>query len=256
MRLGPALAARVGGVLTLLVAWQLAATLGLINSVVLPGPVTVISESSRLLTADQLLSNIGASIKRAYLGFLVGAGVGATLGIAAGWYPWVGRFARVPIELLRPVPPLAWIPIAIVWFGLGDGSKVFVIALGSFFPMVTNAYKGMVTIEPLLLRAGQALGLRGRRLLVRVAMPAIVPDLATGARVGWALSFASLVAAEFLAADSGLGFLILNARRQGQFAVIILGIVLIGVLALLTEQIFRRLAFGRHLRWQAEGVSR
>ncbi len=144
--------------------------------------------------------------------------------------------ARPLIELLRPIPPLAWIPLAIIWFGLGEPSKFFIIFLGAFFPVVTAAYQGITNVDPVLIRAAQSFGLRGVPLLVRVAIPAASPDLATGIRIGWGLSFGVLVAAELIAADRGLGYMIMNERNTGgSVSVIIVGILLIGALNLLTD---------------------
>jgi len=125
--------------------------------------------------------------------------------------------------------------MAIVWFGLGESSKVFVIFLGAFFPILTNAYKGITGIDPVLIRAAQTMDQRGLRLLVKVVLPAAMPDIATGLRVGWGLSFGVLVAAELIAASSGMGFMIMNARQFGEVGVIIFGILLIGACNLATD---------------------
>jgi ABC-type nitrate/sulfonate/bicarbonate transport system permease component len=136
---------------------------------------------------------------------------------------------------LRPIPPLAWIPIAIVWFGLGEPSKVFVIFLGAFFPVWTNTYRGMTAIDPMLFRAAQTMDQRGLALLFKVAVPAASPDIATGLRVGWGLSFGVLVAAELIAAERGMGFMIMQARQLGEIGIVIFGIILIGVTNLATD---------------------
>jgi len=126
---------------------------------------------------------------------------------------------------------------------------VFVIFLGAFFPVLTNAYRGMISIDPDILRAAQVLELKGWRLLLRVALPAALPDIATGVRVGWSLSFGTMVAAELIAADSGLGFMIMNARELGQLTVVIYGIILIGTLNLVTDFLIREFIFKRRLNW-------
>ena len=155
--------------------------------------------------------------------------------VAAGWYPWIGRITRPIVDLLRPIPPLAWIPIAIVWFGLGERSKWFVIFLGAFFPIFTNAYRGMIAIPPVLLRAARTMDVDGVALLAKVALPAALPDIATGLRVGFGLSFGILVAAELIAADRGMGFLVMQSRQIGELGVAVFGILLIGVVSLLSD---------------------
>lgn len=237
------------GVLLLLILWQAVATLQLINPAIFPGPLKVARDALTYVPLDRLMQHIWSSLLRIVQGFLIGGILGVAIGVASGWYRWLGSMVRAPIELLRPIPPLAWIPLALIWFGLGESSKVFIISLGAFFPVVTNTYKGMVGIDPDLLRVAQTLGLKGWWLLWRVAVPAALPDIAIGVRVGWSLSFGALVAAEILAADQGLGFMIMNARELGQIGVIIYGIIIIGVLNLITDYLIRELIFKRQLKW-------
>lgn len=248
-RFGRHLWASWAGVIAVLAAWQLVAILQVFNPRVFPGPLQVLNAALTRVPLADLLGHIQASLTRVALGFALGAALGITIGIASGWYRWLGKIVWAPIEVLRPIPPLAWIPLALIWFGLGERSKVFIIFLGAFFPVVTNTFKGMVTIDPLLIRAAQTMGLRGPRLLARVAIPASLPDIATGIRVGWSLSFGSLVAAEILAAQQGLGFMIMYARELGEISIIVYGIILIGLLNLLTDFLINEFILKRQLRW-------
>ena len=122
--------------------------------------------------------------------------------------------------------------MAIIWFGLGEPSKWFVIFLGAFFPIFTNAHRGMTTIEPVILRAARTMDVQGPELLWRVAVPAALPDIATGMRVGLGLAFGILVAAELIAADRGIGFMVMQSRETGQMGVAIFGVILIGFISL------------------------
>ncbi len=237
------------GVVAVLAVWQAVSTFRVINPVVFPGPVDVVWAALTLAPPERVLVHVRSSLVRIVWGFVLGAGLGVLIGVASGWSRRLGHVLRAPIELLRPIPPLAWIPMAIIWFGLGESSKVFIIFLGAFFPIVTNAHKGMIGIDPDLFRAAQTLGVRGWRLLLRVALPAVLPDIATGVRIGWSLSFGALVAAELIAADRGLGFMIMNARELGQISVIMYGIIVIGALNLLTDWLIREALFRRRLRW-------
>lgn len=224
------------GTLATIALWEAAARSGLISPSVFPSPSLAIAAATERLTASQLGENLSWSLFRVFSGFLIGALAGVVVGILAGWYRRFGMVVGPFIELLRPIPPLAWIPLAIIWFGLGEPSKFFIIFLGAFFPVVTAAYQGMRGIDPVLLRAGQTMGLSGVPLLLRVAIPAAAPDLATGLRIGWGLSFGVLVAAELIAADRGLGYMIINERNTGgSVGVIIVGILLIGALNLITD---------------------
>ena len=173
------------GVIVVLLVWQIVNTLQIVNPGIFPGPLQVVDTALNRFPASEVLEHVRASVQRVMLGFLIGGGLGVALGVASGWYRLLGKLLWGPIEILRPVPPLAWIPIALIWFGLGEESKVFIISLGAFFPVVTSAYKGMSTIDPLMFRAAQSLGVRGPALLLKVAIPAALPDIAVGIRVGW-----------------------------------------------------------------------
>jgi ABC-type nitrate/sulfonate/bicarbonate transport system permease component len=235
----------------ILVAWELVARSGAVSPSVFPPPSTAVVDGLRRVTLTGLAEHVWTSLVRIAWGFAAGAALGIAIAVAGSWYRLAGNLLRPLMELLRPIPPLAWIPIAIVWFGLDEASKVFVIFLGAFFPVLTNTWKGMASIDPTLLRAGQTMGLAGPELLFRVALPAAAPDIATGLRVGWGLSFGVLVAAELIAADSGLGYMIMNARQLGEVEVIILGILVIGLANLATDWTLAR-ALNRWLgRWHA-----
>ena len=225
----------IAGVLLVLGAWELVARSGVVSQSVFPTPSHALVVGLRKVPLADLGSHAWISLQRIVLGFTAGALLGIAIAIAGGWYRTFGNLMRPVVELLRPIPPLAWIPMAIVWFGLGEPSKVFVIFLGAFFPVLTNTWKGMANIDPTLLRAGQTMGLSGPELLWKVAIPATLPDIATGLRIGWGLAFGVLVAAELIAAESGLGYMIMNARQLGEVEVIILGILVIGAANLATD---------------------
>jgi ABC-type nitrate/sulfonate/bicarbonate transport system permease component len=239
------------GVAVLLAAWEGAARSGTVSPAVFPAPSAAVAGTLARLPPAEIGANVLISLTRIVEGFALGAALGIAVAVAAGWYRTLGNLLRPVIELLRPIPPLAWIPMAIVWFGLGESSKVFVIFLGAFFPVLTNAWKGIAGIDPVLIRAAQTMDQRGLRLLARVVLPAAMPDIATGLRVGWGLSFGVLVAAELIAASSGMGFMIMNARQFGEVGVIIFGILLIGACNLATDWLLAA-AIRRWLgRWHA-----
>lgn len=240
----------VAGTLAFLAAWELAARAGP-ASALFPPPSRAIAEALTKLSLATIGGHVAVSLRRIAAGFTAGAALGIAIAIAAGWYRTFGNFVRPVIELLRPIPPLAWIPMAIVWFGLGEASKVFVIFLGAFFPVLTNAYRGITSVDPTLVRAAQTMDVSGIVLLTRVILPAALPDIAIGLRVGWGLSFGVLVAAELIAADTGMGFMIMNARQTADVGVIIFGILLIGLAALATDWVLG-VAIRRSVgRWQA-----
>ena len=224
------------GACAVVAVWEICARSGAIDPRVFPSPLLAIQDTAGRMSAGEIIEHLGWSLFRVFSGFILGAVTGTIIGIAAGWYRLFGLITRPLIELLRPIPPLAWIPLAIIWFGLGEPSKFFIIFLGAFFPVVTSAYQGVTSIDPTMLRAAQTFGLKGMSLLWRVALPAASPDLATGIRIGWGLSFGVLVAAELIAADRGLGYMIINERNTGgAVSVIVVGILLIGFLNLITD---------------------
>jgi len=237
------------GILITLGAWELVARSGIVSQSVFPAPFHALAVGLRRVPLADLGGHVWISLQRIVLGFAAGALLGVVLAIAGGWYRTLGNLVRPVTELLRPIPPLAWIPMAIVWFGLGEPSKVFVIFLGAFFPVLTNTWKGMANIDPTLLRAGQTMGLSGPQLLLQVAIPATLPDIATGLRIGWGLAFGVLVAAELIAAESGLGYMIMNARQLGEVEVIILGILVIGAANLVTDSLLAKVL----ARWLDRG---
>jgi len=230
------LAGAIGAMLVLLL-WEASARLVWRDAQVLPAPTQAIAAASDHLSAGEIALHIGASMGRILSGFAIAAVLGIALGIAAGWYRGLARIVRPLVDLLRPIPPLAWIPIAIVWFGLGEPSKVFVIVLGAFFPIFTNAWRGMASIPPVLLAAARTMDVDGPALLFKVAVPAALPDIATGLRVGFGLSFGILVAAELIAAERGMGYLVMHSRQLGQLGVAVFAILLIGVVTLVADRL-------------------
>lgn len=223
------------GAAAVVVAWEAVARSGYVSPAIFPAPSAAIVGALTRLPPGEILGSVAISLLRIVEGFALGATLGIALALASGWYRIFGNLVRPLVEVLRPIPPLAWIPMAIVWFGLGEPSKVFVIFLGAFFPVLTNAYRGVTGVDPVLIRAAQTMDIGGLRLLVKVVIPAAMPDIATGLRVGWGLSFGVLVAAELIAAESGMGFMIMNARQFGDVGVIVFGILLIGACNLATD---------------------
>jgi len=224
------------GVVLFLGLWEAAARFGWRNPGIMPAPSQAIFVALSTIPLLTLVEHVATSLWRILAGFSLGASAGIALGIAAGWYRPVALVSRPFIEALRPIPPLAWIPIAIVWFGIGEPSKIFVIFLGTFFPVFSSAARGMASIQPAILRAARTMDVDGLRLLAKVAVPAAMPDIATGLRIGFGLGFGVLVAAELIAAERGMGHLVMEARQLGQLGISIFGIFLIGLVNLVADQ--------------------
>lgn len=216
-------------------------------AVLLPPPTEVLKAGWELLLSGELLTHLGASLKRELIAFGF-ALVAIPLGIAMGWWRTLHDMVDPVVELLRPIPPIAWIPLSILWFGVGDLQNQFIIFLGIFFPILINTIIGVKNIEPNLLRAARCLGANEWRMLYRVVLPAVVPQLMTGIRVGFGVGWMALVAAELVGATSGLGFLINDARSLLRTDIIILGMLVIGMAGFCIDLLIRRLS-KRMLPW-------
>jgi NitT/TauT family transport system permease protein/taurine transport system permease protein len=210
-------------------------------AVLLPPPSEVLKAGWELLLSGELLLHLGASLRRELIAFSY-ALVAIPLGIAMGWWRRVHDMVDPVVELLRPIPPIAWIPLSILWFGVGDLQNQFIIFLGIFFPILVNTIIGVKNIDPNLIRAARCLGANEWRMLRRVVLPAVLPQLMTGIRVGFGVGWMALVAAELVGATTGLGFLINDARSLLRTDIIILGMLVIGLAGFAIDLLIRRLS--------------
>jgi NitT/TauT family transport system permease protein len=228
-RLGPALF-----ILALLVVWHIA--IGLQENSLLPGPLQVAAGLWELASSGQLLRYAVASLFRVTWGFLGAALLAIPIGLAFGWYRRMDLAFNPFIQILRPISPLAWIPIAILWFGVGDISAIFLIFLASFLPLAVTAINAVASIPEVYINAGRNFGLRHRQVVFSVLYPAVMPQLIIGLRITLGVAWLVVVAAEMIAVNSGLGFLIIDARNTGnRYDLVVAGMVMIGVIGLLLD---------------------
>src|SRR3984893_5862735 len=210
--------------------------------VMMPPPTAVVSAAVDLFQRGVLFTHIFDSLYRVLLAVGAATLLGVPLGLAMGWSSRF-RIAVDPLlEFIRPIPPLAWIPLSILWFGIGDTQIVYIIFLAAFFPIVLNSMAGARDAETYPVRAGLSLGARPRELFTTVVLPGALPNIFTGVRVGLGIGWMALVAGEVVAAPSGLGYMINNARTLFRSDYILLGMVLIGVLGLVLDFIMRKAA--------------
>jgi len=211
------LALRIAAVVAFFVLWSVLSgavmLLKLFNPIFLPGPWLVIGAVVELAVKGQLWIHLAATLERVAIGFGIGAALGVALGLAAGHITVVRNVVEPVVEMLRPIPPLAMLPMFIVWVGIGEASKIGFITYATFFPIFLTTVTGVRQIDPLLLRAARSLGARGLPLFTRVILPAALPDILTGLRLGVALAFFVIVISEFIGAEHGLGFLINDGRN-------------------------------------------
>jgi ABC-type nitrate/sulfonate/bicarbonate transport system permease component len=210
--------------------------------VMLPPPTAVFSAAMDLIGRGVLMTHIVDSLYRVLLAVGAATAIGVPLGLAMGWFPRFRSAVDPLLEFIRPIPPLAWIPLSILWFGIGDAQIVYIIFLAAFFPIVLNSMAGARDADTYLVRAGLSLGARPRELFTTVVLPGALPNIFTGVRIGLGIGWMALVAGELVAAPSGLGYMINNARTLFRSDYILLGMVLIGVLGLVLDFIMRKAA--------------
>ncbi|HEX4611278.1 MAG TPA: aliphatic sulfonate ABC transporter permease SsuC [Urbifossiella sp.] len=214
----------------LLVAWQAAGDVGTLSARVLPTPAAVARAGVRLAESGELWRHLGASFGRAAAGFLIGGGLGLVLGVLTG----VSRTAEAAIDgtvqMLRTVPHLALIPLVILWFGVGEAAKVFLVALGVLFPVYLNTHHGVRSVDPGLVEMGRVYGLDRWGLFRRVLLPGAMPSVLVGVRYALGVMWLTLIVAETIAATSGIGYLAMNAREFLRTDVVVLSILLYALL--------------------------
>lgn len=221
--------------------WEVVA-LVLAKPFILPTPVSVgIAFKELLLSpgpteirwAGEMLGNTLVSLIRVLAGFGIAAVSGILIGIAIGWWKPLGTLTQPIIGLMRPIPPLAWIPLAMLWFGLGFRPAIFLIWLGSFFPILSNTVLGLESTSRTLLEVAQTLGAKQRHLLLKVVIPSATPSIMTGLKISSGVGWMVLVAAELVGSNSGLGFMIMYYQGTMEPAKTIAGMVMIGIIGVL-----------------------
>ncbi len=235
-------------VAALLALWQIAILRD--PGHLLPGPLGAAGGVLDLLRHGLLLKYVVASLFRVTWGFLLAAILAIPLGIAIGWYRRAEMAFNPIIQILRPISPLAWIPIAILWFGVGDLAAISLIFIGSFLPLLLTAINAVRSVPDVYVNAGRNFGLSDARLFYRVLYPAIMPQLIVGLRITLGVAWLVVVAAEMIAVNSGLGFLIVDARNAGnRYDLVVAGMLLIGVIGLLLDIWMRSFERMNSLRW-------
>ena len=210
------------------------------NAALVPAPPVILQTFVEELRSGDLLTNTIASMQRVLIGYAIGAVLALALGALAGWFRWWGYILNPIIDALRPIPALAYIPLVIVWVGIGEPSRIIIIALAVFKPIVVNARAGMLEVAQIYVDAARTLGASRWRVFATVALPSAVPYFIAGMRTGVSTGFLALVAAELIAAPSGLGFMIQNAGQYFRTDVTIVGIIVIGLLGAALDQIASR----------------
>lgn len=232
----------------LLLLWQFAVTRHPVH--ILPTPWGVATGIGELLQHGLLFKYVVASLFRVTWGFSLAVLLAVPLGLIIGWNRRANMALNPLLQILRPISPLAWIPLAILWFGVGDLAAIFLIFLGCFFPLLLTAINAVQGIPAVYINAGRNFGLSSTALVSRVLFPAVIPQLIIGMRITLGVGWLVVVAAEMIAVNSGLGFLIVDARNAGnRYDLVVAGMVIIGLIGLLLDMGMRSLEHLKSLRW-------
>jgi NitT/TauT family transport system permease protein len=217
---------------------------------VFPSPASVARGLAGLAQQHVLWNDITDSLRRVAFGFGLAVLAGIPLGLALGWYPAVNQVVNPVVQILRPISPIAWIPVSILLFGVGDRAAVFLIFLAAFFPIVVSCVSSVSSVPSIYRRAGRNFGLSRIQVLAKVVFPAALPQILVGLRIALGVAWLVVVAAEMIAVDSGLGYLVIDSRNSGKrYDLVVAAMLVIGIIGLALDIAFRRLETIRSLRW-------
>ncbi len=232
----------------LLVSWQIAAQVGWLSSRILPAPSAIASAFWQLTASGELAVHAQKSLLRASAGFVLGGGLGLLLGLLTGSFKSAETLLDTTIQMVRNIPALALIPLVILWFGIDEWAKLFLVSIGVFFPVYLNTFHGIRSVDPALIEMARSYGLTGWRLYRHVILPGALPSILVGVRFSMGLVWVLLIVAETISAQSGIGFMTMNAREFLQTDIVLVGILLYAVLGKLADVLSRTLE--RYwLRW-------
>lgn len=232
----------------ILVLWQLSSSFGWLSTRILPAPLNVAIAGWNIAGSGELWGHIRISFFRAGLGFLIGGGLGLVLGLIAGLSKWGETLFDTTIQMVRNIPPLAIIPLVILWFGIDEGAKLFLVAFGTLFPVYINTFHGIRGVDAGLIEMGRSYGLSGWTLFRDIILPGALPSILVGVRFSLGFAWILLIVAETISSTSGIGYLAMNAREFLQTDVVLLAILLYALLGKLTD-VAARAAERRWLAW-------
>lgn len=219
----------------ILVTWQLLVEFGVLSTRILPAPTSVVVTAVNLALSGELFRNIGISAARAISGLILGGSIGLALGFLNGVFPLAETLFDTSVQMIRNIPNLALIPLVILWFGIGDVARLFLTSLGVFFPMYINTFYGIRNVDRGLIEMGQVYGLNSRELLTQIIIPGALSSILVGLRYALGIMWLTLIVAETIAADSGIGYMAMNAREFMQTDVVVLSLILYALLGKLAD---------------------
>lgn len=225
----------------LLILWQVVVLTGDFEKSLLPSPAVVLAGIWEITKDGTLLTNVGVSLTRFLMGYITAALAGVTLGLLLGWNKEVWSYIDPIVQVLRPVSPIAWFPFIVLWFGIGDAPAIVIIFIAAFFPILLSTVSGVGSVEAVYLKVAANFGIKQPALLFKIILPSAFPLIANGFHLALGAAWVFLVAGEMVGAQSGLGFMIIDARNSLRADLVLAGIIIIGVLGLMLDRLIRLL---------------
>ena len=227
--------------LLIIAAWLGGSAYSLWNSYIIPPPWEVLQSAQKLIADGVLTRHVLVSLYRVFVGFLITLLIAFPLGVVLGMFGRYRGYFQLSLEFVRHVPPLATLPMLILWFGIGEAPKLLIVVLATFFPIFLNTMHGVVSCDHRLIEVGRSFGFSNRNIFRRIVLPSALPSVLVGMRLGLGYSWRALVGAELIAASSGIGYMILDAEQLARPDIVLLGIITIGTLGTLIDWSFFRL---------------
>ena len=235
--------------IALLLLWQWSSSTGILASSFFPSPRAVANSFLELSISGELWVHVRVSTLRALAGFMIGGGLGLVLGLLTGSFRWAETLLDTTLQMIRNIPPLALIPLVILWFGIDEKAKLFLVSLGVFFPVYINTFHGIRSVDRDLLEMGRAYGLSGWRLYREIILPGALPSILVGVRFALGFMWVILIVAETISARSGIGYMTINAREFMQTDVMVVGILLYASLGKIADLLAKGMEH-YWLRWR------
>lgn len=232
----------------ILLAWIVMDSMGKLNPVIMPSPAKVLDTVISLLSSGVLWTNLTISVGRVMNGYCLAALLGIVLGIFIGLSKHLERLTGLLIQIIKPIPPIAWIPLVILWFGIGESGKVFLIFLGGFFTILTNVIDGIRQTDIKYIEVSKSMETPFLKHVFMLVIPGAAPSIFTGLRTGLSSCWMCVVAAELVSSTTGLGYLIMNARQFGQTDIVIVGMLTIGIIGKMMDS-FLKIVEKYAIRW-------
>lgn len=215
--------------------------LQLVPSYTFPGPIDVATSFVKLTLSGKLLIDIGETLYKVLFGMLLASSVGITLGIILGWYRRLETLCKLVISILRPIPPIAWIPFSIIWFGIGIGPAVFIIFMGCVFPILISTIDGVHRTDSVLIEAAQSFGASNSQMLTEVIIPSSLPYIVSGLKVAIGIALMCTISGEMIGSSSGIGYMILTSTNLFDTGSTVVGMIVIGIIGIIFDYVFSKI---------------